>query len=512
MPTDIAKNTFYNTFTPFIDKNTKSAEKTMKGRYLKRHKEPPYRLSKEFYNYLSAGGMLAFPILALAVSKRNIFAAMKKTDKEYFKLINRNSKGFIHKIYQKTAEFKKTFLEYFWGAIKPLKIQREKIAFHLKKDTNESLIARFYRFTNNIFKNLKDYAAQRQYLEVTTAFKKLEESIEPVLKVFEDSAHSKVKVVFPKHLLKVPAETPQPVDMSKMLSGKLRSDEAKRIIKEIKRLLISDKGNFDDIVKKITFSCEDIFFKAESTLASLKKTVTQLGFNDEATDGLIKKAYQDLIRYRFAELVPSMKNATARELRMFHLNNINETLAALKNNIPRKQSISNHLETLRDLLTEKAAPESMGLLEELRDLLKCNDIAPKCLKDGVNSSLLKHYNPNNYLNLKKEIDDFARKLKFAQKTKKELLPNDMREIDRGGIFTKALAVGIPGTILGVKIYNSEPGENKAKSKRNFYSFLAGSLVIGLSNYCTMNSHKKSIIYGIIAAFLTSRLAERYIKK
>ena len=153
----------------------------------------------------------------------------------------------------------------------------------------------------------------------------------------------------------------------------------------------------------------------------------------------------------------------------------------------------------------------MGLIEQLRSLLKCSDIIPDFVKKGKNASLYKQYAPEDYLILKREIADFANSLKFAHKTQKHLLPSDLFEIDRGGIFTKALAVGAPATLLGVNIWNSKAGEEKVTSKRNFYSFLVGSAVMLASNYCSMNTQKRSIAYGIISSFLTSRLIERYVK-
>ena len=508
------QNKFYNTFTPFITPKTRSAEKTMKGRKERKEFQPPYKFRKELYGYLTAGGLLAFPVLAMAISQKNIFTALRKTDTEMFRLAMNSENGFIHKLSDKIAKAKKSFLSNFWGFIQPAKKYREKITNRLNNASNDNVFSSLFKGINNLFKSLKTSAGHRIYKRAANSFNTLEKSIEERLHIFEESASGKVKILFPKNLLREGAgDFPRIVDLSKTKSGKNRAQEARRIMAEIKQLLGSKNEAYEKILQKITFSCEDIYDKAESRLVSL---FTSLKTNKQAsskTDNIIKEIYKNLKGYRFAEKAENMQNVPSYSRRRIFLRRATSKIKELKKAIPsaNKQARA-QLNELEHLLTERAKPENMGLLEQLRILLKCDDITPAMMKGGKHTSLFKLYSPDDYMLLKREIGDFAHNLKFANRTQKHLLPSDTHEIDRGGIFTKSLAVGLPAGLLGVNIGNSKAGEEKAKNNRNFYSFFVGSAVMLASNYCTMNSQKRSIIYGILAAFLTSRLAERYIKK
>ncbi len=508
------QNKFYSTFTPFITTKTKSAEKTMKGRKERKTFEPPYKFRKELYSYLTAGGLLAFPVLAMAISQKNIFTALRRTDTEMFRLAMNENGGIFQKLSNKIAHIKRGFLSRFWSLIQPIKKSREKAAYAMNVKSKDTISSNIFLGINNIFKNLKTAAGRRKYKRVANSFNLLEKSIEERLHIFEESANGKVKILFPKRLLRDGAEElPRTVDFSKTRTGKNRAQEARRIIAEIKQLLNSKDGAYEKVLQKITFSCEDVYDKAEARLVSVFASLKRNGQYSDKTDSIIKEIYKNITGYRFAEKTESMRNVPAYSRRRIYLRRAVSKIKALKKVIPEtnKQAHS-QLNTLEHLLKERAKPENMGLLEQLRILLKCDDITPPILKGGKHTSLFKMYSPEDYMLLKHEITNFARDLKFANKTCKHLIPNDIHEIDRGGIFTKSVAVGAPAALLGVNIWNSKAGEEKAKSKRNFYSFIVGSAVMLASNYCTMNSQKRSIAYGILSAFLTSRLAERYIKK
>ncbi|MCR4881260.1 MAG: hypothetical protein K6A44_04835 [bacterium] len=506
-------NRFYKTFTPFITEKTQTAEKTIDGKRSRREFHPPYKFSKEFYSYMTAGGLLAFPVLALAISQKNIFAAMKKADIEIFKSSMDTSKGFFQNLSYKIAIAKRSFLSQFWGFIKPTKIRREKFALNLKAQKDKTLFSSIYNGVNGIFKRFKRGAAQRRYKQLSLSFNELEKSIETRLKIFEESADGKVKILFPKSVLRQSAEEiPRTVDLSRTATGKNRAQEARKIMEKIKQLLNTENVSYEEILQKITFSCEDVFARGEAKLSALRLTLQKQGIDSAKTDELLRRIYENFVRYRFAEKTEGVLFLPANLRRATYLASIHGLINEMKGLIPKSQTVARtHISSLEHLVSNRAHPSNMGLLEQLRQLLKCNDIVPVFLQDGKHTSLYKQYAPEDYMLLKREITDFAHSLKFAHKTQKHLLPGDLFEIDRGGVFTKGLAVAAPATLLGINIWNSKPGEEKAKSKRNFYSFIVGSAVMLASNYCTMNSQKRSIAYGILSAFLTSRIAERYIK-
>lgn len=149
MPVQIKQNNkFYNTFTPFITPKTRSAEKTIAGRKERKEFQPPYKFRKEFYGYLTAGGFLAFPILAMAISQKNIFTALRKTDTETFRLAMSDNNGMFHTLSVGIAKVKKGFLARFWDMIQPFKESREKLAGKLNKNSNENVVASLFISSN----------------------------------------------------------------------------------------------------------------------------------------------------------------------------------------------------------------------------------------------------------------------------------------------------------------------------------------------------------------------------
>ena len=505
-------NEFYNTFTPFITSKTRSAEKTMNGKVPKKNFSPPYKFGKEFYNYITAGGLLAFPVLAILISQKNVFAAIRKSDLEMFHVFM-NKENPANSLSFKIAKKKKSFLSGFWDFISPIKRTRESVSRKIKAKDNESFIASTFNGINDLFKRLKKGAAYRRYKYMADSFNTLEKSIETRLHVFEESSSKKLKIMFPAEILRPGVEEmPYVVDLSKTAAGKNRAKEARKIIAQIKKLLSENTTAYEKVVQKITFSCEDVFFNAEAALSSIFKHLRRNNLYTNEVHNLIKNIYNNLQGYRFAEKNDALKNLSAPLRRKAFLQKAQQYTNRLKTLIPASEKhVRAKIKKLDYTITQRAKPENMGLIEQLRDLLKCNDIIPKQVLKNKHSSLYKLYSPDDYFLLKKEMKDFVNALKFAHKTQKHLLKNDLSEIDRGGIFTKAVAVGTPAAFLGANIWNSKPGEEKAKSKRNFYSFIVGSAVMLASNYCTMNSQKRSIIYGILSAFLTSRIVERYIK-
>jgi len=512
MSNSIENHQFYRNFTPFINAKTKTAEKTMNGRVYSSY-TPPYKLSKELYNYLSAGGLLILPVLALTISKKNIFSGLKKTNKEFFSLINSNSSGFWNNISKKIAILKYNCLTKFWSVVKPLRSVREKWSIKLNATENQSLVANSYRYINSLLKGTKTNAANKIYFKAQKSFMAMEDNLEPILKIIDASAKGKVRVVFPKSLLKnSPDEIPMIVKLNKTAKGKNRVKEIRKILDEIKKMLDTKNVNFDDILKKITFSCEDIFAKGEATLISMHKTLRAQGMSSSKTDRIIKSIYDNFNKYRFAEVASNSPNLSPEAVRKLYLHRIKKDIELLKPVIKNNTILKTHVDTLEDLILKRASSNNMGLLEKLRFLLKCNDVPNNVLKTGVKPSFLKQYKPDEYLRMKKLINDFARNIKSARMVQTELLPAAMQEIDRGSAFTQAIALAAPTALLGTNIYCSRAGESKEKNKRNFYSFLVGSLVMLGGFYVSMQQKSKLVVEGILAAFLTSRLYERYFQK
>jgi len=193
------------------------------------------------------------------------------------------------------------------------------------------------------------------------------------------------------------------------------------------------------------------------------------------------------------------------------LKNLSTRLTALKSKGNDNPILISHVEDFEKLIQKAQNPDNMGLLEQIRMLLKCNDSKTDCVLTNTKAALFKHYQPDEYLKTKKMLNDFAKELKFAKERESNLLPTAFDEINRGKIFTHALSVAVPGSILLGNSITSSTTDTKNRNKRNLFSFLTGALVMVATHNLAVWSRTKSILWSVVGAFTTAKLYDR-IKK
>jgi len=509
MSNSLKTNNFYNTFTPFLSQNTITAEKTIhnQSKKAKTHQE---KFSQSAGKYLTPCALLALPILAIIVSKTHLTRMLFNTDKEYFLAINNEMKGgFIKHISQKFSIAKYYTINKISEWIMPLKIRKDRLFLHITSPENQSIPARIVQRINKYFTQNKIAAVERRTQKVQKVFKKLTENLEKQMQIMEESSSGKIKVLLPNEVLKTQSDNlPRVIDFSRTKNGTNRSEEIRKLINEVKTLLTDKKPEYDKILQKITYSCDDIFDEGVEILIKIRKELENTKVLDPEQKSLIKQMYNNFVKYKYAELIPEKNNLSATEIRQLHTEKLKEIFTTLKKNLPDDEIYKTQISALEKLLTEKISPENMGILEKIRMLLKCNDVKPEILKDGLNVAVFKQYRTNEYLKTKALINELSKELKIATKTEKYILPNSIDEINRGKIFNHAIATVIPaGLVIGKEI-GSEKKENK--NKRNLFAFLTGALMMFSTHYFAVCSRHISILYGLGTTLLATKVFDLFL--
>ncbi len=504
MDNSVSNNNFYKTFTPFITPKTRTAEKTMHGKDFVVY-TPPSNITKTFYRYISAGGFLIVPILAILLSKKNLSSIMQKANLEHFRAINSEKNGFLGWFPEYFAKFKQNLCKKVMSVLQPYTRKKDLWTTKLNNKSNNSFVGKIFRKTNDFFISLKTKAAERKYKKLEKNFAALEKLLKEQFEIIKRSGTGEIKILFPKKLLKNPLdEMPQTVDLSKTASGLDRAKLAQEILDKIKNLMKNSK-NYGEIAEKITYSCEDIFKKAESKLVSLEKAINMQGMNNANIRRSIKEVYDELIKFRYAEYIPNNPNASTKSARKFYIDKTNKLFENLKSQISNPEKIKLQLEGFEKAITE--CPK--GLIEELRDILKCNDIQSSYILQEKTPSLFKYYRPEEYIKVKRKINDFASELKSAEKIQNKLLPNAINSIEKGNVITNLLSIIIPSSFL---MLNHAKSTDKTKEKRNLISFMLGAITMIGTQYFSMCTRTSSILYGLGTAFITSKLFNKFMAK
>ncbi|MCQ2957438.1 MAG: hypothetical protein MJ180_00885 [Candidatus Gastranaerophilales bacterium] len=509
MSNTIENNRIYNTFTPFISKNTQTADRTLRGR--RRRHNTSQDISKSFFKYFTPSALLLIPVLAITVSRTHLNRMLFNADREYF--LAEMKGGFIKSISKKCSIAKYYLINKLSELITPLKQRKDRIFSNVTNPENKTLFARGVQTINGYFKKNKIAAAGKRTEKVKKVFEKLVDNIEKQLKTIDDSALGKIKTLLPDEMLKTKSDgMPRVIDFSKTKDGKSRTDEIKKLIDEIRTLLKDEKPEYDKIIQKITYSCDDIFDEGMESLIKIRKELSKSKILDPQQRTQIKKMYGNLVKYKFAELIEGKNALTSQELRALHLEELKQNFEILKTYLPDKQIYKIELEKLEKLLNEKANPENMGILEKIRMLLKCNDIKSDLVKENKTPALFKQYQTEEYIKTKELIKDFAKELKIGGKTEKYMLPNSLEEINNGKIFTHAISTLIPtGALLGT-IIGTKNKEKKNNTNRTLAAFLIGAVIMFLSYYFAICSRRVSIAYGLLATLISTKIIDKFIQK
>ncbi len=511
MNNTIGNNRFYNTFSPFISEKTRSAEKTMNGSCPVEKPKTPRNIGRTFYKYISAGGFLLVPIAALFASRVHMGRMMKKLDLEYFLAVNNEfAGGFLKGISTKITMAKYKIINTLAKTLKPLRVRKDLFFHRLNAKKNTSFASRTLHNINQFFKNQRIFATGRQDKKVKMSLVKLEQKLEGLLNTIQDSKDGKLKIVVQKILAENPAdEFPRIIDVSKTAKGENRVAEIRKLLGKIKSYLSSDNPDYSKILRKITYSCEDVFESAQNVLVKCRKHLQHKRPKDlENGEKFIKDIFDDLIKYRYAERIGYAQRTPASITREEHIINALKKIKLLKQNISPDRITMNYLKELESILIKDANPSKMGLVEQIRCLLKCNDISSQYIKKDFNPALLKQCRPDDYIEVKKALTDFAESIKHAHVSKQYMLPTYLAEIDRGKIITNTLATALPAGALLTNYFTAENDKDKTEHKRNFYSFMAGAAIMMGTHHFAVFSRIKSIIAGIITSFVTAKVYDK----
>jgi len=510
MNNTIENSKFYNTFTTFISAKTKSAEKTIAEQNFNTVTDK--KSNKELRQYALAGGFLLIPIFVLIASKSHIDKMLSSLDKEYFLAVNnRIPGGFLNGVAKRVRLTKHAFVNGLATITEPLRTAKDDffLKAYQQDSTSNTFFNRSIKNINAFFKNQKLYAFSRQDKKLKNMFSNLEKNLIAQCKIIESSADGKVKILFPTKIRSnATEELPKIVDFSKTCDGKNRAEEIRKLLQEIHGMLNKETSCYSNYLEKITYSCEDIFADANKILLNIFKEGKGKTPKSKEIRSIIKDIYDDLIRYRYGEILKDGKVDITQGVREIHLKNITKKLSTLKEKANSNPVIVSYIENFEQLIQKAENPENMGLLERIRMLLKCNDVKSNLVIDSTKPSLFKHYQPDEYIKTKKLISDFAKELKFAKEREVDLLPTAFDEINRGKIFTHALSVAAPGSILLGNSILSTSSDDKKRNKRNLFSFLTGSLIMVATHNFAVWSRTKSIIWGIVGALGTAKLYDK----
>ena len=507
MTNSIGNNKIYQTFSPFITPKTTTAEKNINGKEFVVRKPPP-NISKEFYKFLATTSFLLIPMLSIGLSRKSIKSMVKQSNLDYFRIAYSEPDSWRTNLYLKIEKSKNYIGKKLLSFLPSVTTSKDKITSHLNNSVNNEFEAVGFRKINNIFKGVKKLAAAREYQKVLKSYSEMEKLVNQQLELIEQSSNNGLKILFSKDLLKNTAsEIPVAIDISKTATGKNRADEIKKILAEIKKQIIESKYQYPKIRSKITYSCDDIFFEAENTLKNIAIKLNSSNLSSKS-DALIKQIYETLTQYRFAEILPEHVGMNSTQIRKAHINKVLMLINELENTTNHRASLEIH--NLKHLLRTKTDATFMGAVEQLRALLKCNDIHPEILQEHVSPSILKQYRTEDYIKTKKSINHFAEKFQFATNTQSKYLDKRLTEIDRGRVFPQLLSIIIPSCILSMG--NDYNIEKKNRNKSILFSFLAGAGTMIISRYTTMWKKTSSVLCGLFAALLAPHIYNKFFEK
>jgi len=507
MTNNIGHNRFYQTFTPFLTPKTPTAEKTMKGRDFTVRKPHP-ALPKEFYRTLTTGIILLIPMLAIGISRKSIKSMVKQSNLDYFRISYREPDCLRTKVYLQIERLKTAIGKKLLSWLPLVTRTKDKVTTRLNDVNNTDLGARTFRGINAFFNDIKKQAANREYEKVLRSYQEMEKLVTRELDVIEQSANGKLKILFDNNLLKNPLdELPKAVDISKTATGQNRADEIRRLMNIVKQMIKDEKVNYSSIAPKITYSCEDIFFDAENALKNITVRLQDVNGDKQAKD-IIKNIYETLEKYRFAEIIPNSPSMTSKQVRKVHLDECFKLIEDLKTATKGQAAVE--IKNFRQILKANTDETGMGAIERIRELLKCGDIHPEFLKDGMSPSILKHYRSADYIKTKQSINDFVRKLNFAERTQSKFLGKRMLETERGSVFPQMASLIVPGTILSINSGNNDQRKQDMKSIR--FSFLAGAGTMFVSRYVTMWKKTSSVLCGLFVALLAAHVHYKFFDK
>lgn len=507
MTSKVENSKFYSTYQSFINKKTITAEKTINGKKYG-EKKLPENIYKNFINAISVGGLLLIPITFACTSKSYMLSKLHKIEKNIFKLSNCADGNWGQSLALKYNKCKYNILNKINDIFTPVISKKEDFYFNLNNSNNQNFLAKTYRKINGFFIGIKKTIVVKKENKIKKDFSHLKKILDKQINVLNDSANSKIKILLPEEIQINPSSMPQTIDLSKTINGESRPEKLKQLMNELENILNKEKLSLADI-RKMSYSCEDIFNDAENILFYLQKKAKDFKYVTDINNS-IKSIYNYLEKYKFAEITQDSIFENNVMIRQKHIEAIKKEIEKIKACKIKDKLFEHQVLNLENLLTKNADAVNMGIIENIRMLLKCNDIKVENLKDGVQPALLKHYQTDKYLELKKHLNNLSNDIKECYKVKNKIVPKQINDIEKGGMSVNVLSTAIPASFLLYKCHNAK--DNNTNNKRNFLSFLVGSLTILGLNYGTIKPKSIIALYGLATTYLTAKFYDRFLKK
>lgn len=503
MTESLGNNKFYNTFTPFITPQTPSAEKTMKGRDFVVRKPPP-DITREIRIFTATTSLLLIPMLAIGISRKSLKSAIKQAKLDYFRMANFEPDSWRKTLCLKLEQTRKLVCESLFVFVRKAARSKDKVTCVLEKETNNEFEAKIFRGVNELWREAKIHSAHKEYAKVNETFALMQELVAKQIDIIEKSANGQIKIAFDKKLLKNPQnQIPYAIDLTKTADGQNRIEQIKQSMDKIKAYL--DSGSrYATIKHLISYNCDDIFFQAEDSLKNIFNVFQEMK-NNSKPKKLIRKIYETLNKYRFAEITANEVGIPSKIIRQKHIENALKLIKEL--DTYKGVKIQTEISSLQHILINKTQKPVMGEVEKIRSLLKCDDIHPDILRDDVFPSVLKHYRTDDYIKTKQGISDFAEKLNFAMNTQSKYLDKRLNEISRGRVFPHMLSVIVPTWLLARK--NEPKAKKREENKTVLFSFFLSSSAMIFTRYITMWKKTSSVCFGLFISLLAPHIYDKF---
>lgn len=535
MDKSISSNKFYSTFTPFINEKSKTADKTIGAAKF----EHPLRKTVEYkkenlIKTATAGGALAVGLAGVCMKRSSLIGTKRFLDSSIAKLNLGSNDIFTRAIKTVLGATRFTTNKLLCFTDK-LNRKREMFFRKLNMPDNQTFLGNITKRISGFFKTNAAKSTAKKYDKLIKELDDVEKALNSRIEVIEASAQGKVKLVLPKEVLKQPSENPIAVNLSLLPDGSSRAAKLRETMAEAKQLLHDLRAGFDSgpdsrvnkigdrgftidkalntKVKLITKNIEYNFAEAKKALEKLTHIAGKTSPNNENMLNCIREVNETLCKYRFNTIVenaPKIINNGNRHL-LDVLRGISK-LEEIAESCPDKKAIQIHINNFKRVFLEELCDrDTAGLMGKIRSLLKCNDVPCDFIKPELKPSLLKHYQTNEYLDLKAQINSFIHKLHKTVDYEQNILPRKLAGIASGDQIVDSAILLAPGAYVTGKAILGSKKEN-TKEQPRVLPYWAGAGMFVLTNAVKMFSLPFSITASLLTTLFTTKIQNHFTKE
>ncbi|MDD3594035.1 MAG: hypothetical protein PHX18_05350 [Candidatus Gastranaerophilales bacterium] len=530
----ISSNKFYNTFPMFINEKSKTADRTIyaarfeRPLVIKRQQKP-----ESFITSATAGGALAVGLTGVCLKRSNMLKIYKSLDLSIARLNLADQNDLFTKITKKVLTGTRFVTGKILSTTRTVNKHREYFFRNLNKHDNQTFLGRMTKQINGFFANQNIKVTEAKYQKLLKEFEDVEKVLNGRIEVIEASTKGKISILLPEKILKTSSEKPVPVNLDLMPDGTSRAAKLREYTARAKVLLQELKDNFrgsdnsrlEQIQKRLTFippglkekasaiskNIEYNFENAQGILDRLSMIISKNNQNT-GTSKLLQEVSELLHKYRFDTITDSLtgNDVTSRADYMSALLKKLDNLDEATKGFASYKAIKGYIISLQKGIQEEIQHKKLGIMEEIRQLVKCKDIKLDNVQAGINPSLLKHYQTNEYLALKTQIDNFSRKLHKTIHQERYALPHRLRAIKSGDAVLDSAFLLAPGAyVTGKSMLSSKKEDTKPHPR--FLPYWLGAGVFFLTNTLKMVSMPVAIVSSLLTTLFTTKIQNRLTK-